>query len=133
MPWGGAYGNTGPDTGYVLSLITGRQLALAPGENHHNAEAGVATLAAARASHFGRAPTMADVDVAAALLGYDPEGLPEELVAGLAADRADWLANLGHDAVRSRALVASVPLEVLAATPGDVRRRMSAGERLFTR
>jgi hypothetical protein len=133
MPWGGAYGNTGPDTGYVLSLIAGRDLELAAGEHRHNAEAGVATLAAARASHFGRAPTMGDVDVAATLLGYDTDGLPADLVVSLVADRADWLANLGHDAVRSRTLVASVPLDVLAAPPQEIRRRMSAGERLFTR
>lgn len=133
MPWGGAFGTIGPDTGYVLVLIAGRELDLAPGEHRHQAETGVATLAAARASHFGRAPTIDDVDVAAALLGYETQDVPAELIADLATDRADWLANLGHDAARARALVASVPLDVLAGSPEDIRRRMAAGERLLTR
>ncbi len=133
MPWGGAFGTTGPDAGFAMVLIRRRHLDLAEGEHRHNVEAGIAALAAARASHFGRAPMEADVDVAVALLGYHAEGMPAEVIADLARRRIDWFANIGHDARRSSALVASVPEDVLFATPDEVRRRMAAGEQLITR
>ncbi len=133
MPWGGAFGTTGPDTGFVYLLIKERHLALADGEDHHSAEAGVAALAGARASHFGRAPTARDVEVAMVILGYDPEGFPPDLIAALQDERQKWLANLGHDAARARELVASVPIENLAAPVDSLRTRMAAGERLILR
>jgi hypothetical protein len=131
VPGGGAFGTTGPDTGFVYRLIGQRALALADGEDHHKAEAGLAVLAGARASHFGRAPTSRDVDVAMTILGYSPEGIPEEVIVALCRDRQAWLANLGHDPSRARALVAAVPIENLAAPLEDLRARMSAGERLI--
>jgi hypothetical protein len=133
VPWGGAFGTTGPDTGFVYRLIKERDFELADGEDHHNAEAGVAALAAARASHFGRAPTGRDVGVAMTILGYVSTGVPDSLVAGLRADRQEWIANLSHDPARARALVAAVPIENLAAPIEDLRARMAAGERLILR
>ena len=133
VPWGGAFGTTGPDTGFVYRLIAERDLALAPGEDHHDAEAGVAALAAARASYFGRAPTGRDVDAAMTILGYVTEGFPDDLIAGLQTARQAWLTNLGHDPSRARTLVASVPVENLAAPIDSLRTRMAAGERLILR
>ena len=131
VPWGGAYGTTGPDTGYVLRLIADRHLPTVPGESHHNAEAAVAAVAAARASHFGRAPIGQDIDAAALLLGYDRDGVSDELADEIEAARPGWVANLGHDAAKARALVASVPLDVLVLHPDDIRTRLAAGERLL--
>ena len=133
VPWGGAFGTTGPDTGFVYRLIKEHTLEMAEGEDHHNAEAGIAALAGARASHFGRAPTGRDVDVAMTILGFASLGAPDSLIEGLRKDRQDWLANLGHDASRARALVAAVPIENLAAPIEDLRARMAAGERLILR
>ena len=133
VPWGGAYGTTGPDTGYVLRLIADRHLRTVPGESHHNAEAAVAAIAAARASLFGRAPIAQDVDVAALVLGFDRREIPDTVVDAIEADRPAWLANLGHDAGKARELVASVTTETLALHPDEIRRRMAAGERLLTR
>jgi len=133
VPWGGAFGTTGPDTGFVFRLIGARELAVAPGEDHHDAETGIAALAAARASYFGRAPTGRDVDVAMTILGYTTEGFPDDLIAELQNDRQPWLTNLGHDPARARALVASVPIENLAAPLDSLRTRMAAGERLILR
>ncbi len=131
VPWGGAFGTTGPDTGYALLLIRQRSIPLAPGEHRHNAEAALVALAGARASHFGRAPTSKDIDVAMMILGYEPNGFPDDLIAGLARDRQAWVSNLGHDAGKARALVASVPIENLAAPVEDLRVRMAGGERLI--
>lgn len=131
VPWGGAYGTTGPDTGYALRLIKQRHLHLVRGEHHHNAEAAVAAIAAARASHFGRAPILADIDVAAILLGYDREGADPDRTARVEEARKRWVANISHDAGKERDLVASIPLEVLAMTPDSVRTAVAAGNWLF--
>lgn len=123
----------GPDAGYVLRLISGRQLVLPPGEHRHNVDAAIAAIASARASRFGRAPIQEDVDLAVLLLGYDTNELPQELVDGLRADRHEWLANLEHDAAGRRALVAAIPMAVLESKPGAVRAQMATGRRLINR
>jgi hypothetical protein len=133
IPWGGAYGTAGPDTGYVLRLLADRHLRTVPGESHHNAEAGVAAVAAARASHFGRGPIGQDIDAASLLLGYDRDGVPDDLADETEAARPAWVANLGHDAAKARALVASVPLDVLVLHPDEIRGRLATGERLLLR
>lgn len=133
VPWGGAFGTTGPDTGYALKLVRGRDLVLLAGEDRHNAEVAIAALVGARASHFGRAPIARDVDVAITILGLAPSGLPSDLVTTMAKQRIKWFANLGHSPAKARELVASVPIENLAAPLEDLRARMAAGERLILR
>ncbi|MGI9610970.1 MAG: hypothetical protein ACR2NL_11825 [Acidimicrobiia bacterium] len=133
VPWGGAFGTTGPDTGYAARLVASRELALSDHEERHNAEAAVVAIAGARASLAGRAPTGQDIDAALVLLGYDPTGLPHELVADLVDRRRDWTANLNHDAVASRALVAAIDPDVLKSTAEQIRARMRAGEDLIDR
>lgn len=133
VPWGGAFGTIGPDTGYVMALLRRRSIATGPGEHRHNAEVGITAIAAARASYFGRAPTPGDLDVAMTILGYLPDGMPGDLIDGLASDRVGWMANLGHDDARTRQLVAAVPIENLAAPLDDLRARMARGERLIQR
>lgn len=133
VPWGGAYGTVGPDTGYVLKLVAGRHMRTAPGESHHNAEVAVAAVAAARASHLGRAPIGQDIDAALLLLGYDREGVPDELADEVESQRPARVANLGHDAAKARALVASIDPGVLVLHPDEIRNRLASGERLLSR
>ncbi|MEA2011456.1 MAG: hypothetical protein U9N78_12185, partial [Actinomycetota bacterium] len=71
MPWGGAFGMPGPDAGYALKLVAGRELILADHEHRADATAAVAAVAAARSSLVGRGPTKGDVDAAIVILGYD--------------------------------------------------------------
>ena len=133
VPSGGAFGVVGPDPGYARHLARSKELLLAEGELRHNAEAAVAELGAARAARIGRAPIGEDVDVAALLLGYDSEGVTEQVLTQLAADRPRLIAGLSHSAQRGIALVARVPDEVLVADAAEIRARMSAGERLLAR
>ena len=133
VPWGGAFGTTGPDTGYALKLIGQRDVVLAHGEHRANAEAAIAAVAGARASHFGRAPTAEDIDVALILFGYDDRELPADLVASLANDRVEWFANVGQNTAKLRGVVAAIPLTVLASKPGAVRAQMATGRRLIQR
>lgn len=126
--WGGAYGTPGPDTGYVLRLIHHRNPAIPADEDHHDMVTALAALASARASANGRAPIMADVEVATILLGLDPdtpEGLAESFRSARMSSR---FANLSHRADRRRALVAAVPPELLGGDLADVRKRVSASE-----
>ena len=133
VPWGGAFGTTGPDTGYALRLIGQRDVVLAHGEHRANAEAAIAAVAGARASHFGRAPTAEDIDDALILFGYDDLELPADLVASLANDRVEWFANVGQNTAKLRGVVAAIPLTVLASKPGAVRAQMATGRRLIQR
>lgn len=127
VPWGGAYGRPGPDAGYALRLAQQRPLELAAGEKLEDAEAAVAALAAARASYFGRAPVMADVDVAAVIMCYDSAGVPADVAERITGERVRRVADLAHNAHRSAALVASVPTEVLVAAVDEVRAAVAEG------
>jgi hypothetical protein len=131
VPSGGAFGTTGPDSGYAGRLTRGRELLIASGETRHNAEAAVAELAGARAARFGRAPTGEDVDVAALLLGYDPEGVDPDLIEALAVDRRGLVAGVAHSARRRLALIAVVDAAVLASGTSEIRARMAGGEKLL--
>jgi len=106
QPHGVLLGSPGPDVGYARLLVERRRdrMALAPGEHRHDAEAVVAELAMRRAASFGRAPVLADVDIALELLGYsgDAPGWRSRLV-----DEA------AHDYARRRRVVDAVPIEVL--------------------
>ena len=106
MPWGGLYGTPGPDTGYALRLLRGRDL---PGGDDHRADVAAAILAvvSARGSALGRAPVAADIDVAISLLGLADE------------KRVAALDGIAHDHTRLRGLVDALAREDLMAPPGD--------------
>jgi hypothetical protein len=128
VPWGGAFGTPGPDTGYALRLVASRAWALEPAEDRHDVEAAAAALMAARASHCGRAPVVADAEVAELLLGLSPDA---EAAPSLAGRRARVLPGIAHRAAALRALVASVDAAVLVAAPIEVADRIAAGEDVF--
>ena len=122
VPWGGAFGTPGPDTGYALKLAASRQLDLAEGESRTDAEAALAGIAAARSSHFGRAPVVGDLDVAEVILGF-----------GSGADvgwRHGRIAGAAHHPKRVLELVAAVDPEALVADLDEVKARVGSGERL---
>ncbi len=72
MPQGGLYGNHGPDIGYAYKLarLVREKLKTVSGESLEDAEAGVISVAMRRAALFGRAPVVADLDVAATIWGF---------------------------------------------------------------
>lgn len=68
VPWGGAFGTPGPDTGYALHLLAGR--AGEPEETR-----ALATIVSARASRLGRGPVPADVAAAEVIVALLPAGV----------------------------------------------------------
>ena len=125
VPWGGAFGTPGPDTGFALRLVAGRPLALGPGESRADAERLVAALMAARASRLGRAPVAGDAEVAEMILGLREGG-------GAGADPAPVRRRLsGHGPEALTRLLGAVDPGLLTAPADEVRRRWAAGERLI--
>ncbi len=121
QPSGPLFGNQGPDQGYAMVLAErfhGRLL-LEDGEDEHDVVAGCLGVGLARASLFGRAPVIHDLELAYGLWGYlDPP--PAELVAF----RKPLFAGASHHYWDQRAIVDLVPEATLRLTPAEVRRRV---------
>lgn len=118
---GGAFGRPGPDTGWVLRLVKEAEFDRSDGD----IEAVVASVAAARASHDGRGPAMADVEVALILLGLRPEGISGEVVAQLSSARARWLRTATHEQVKGRAFLSQLSPGLLSADADRVRHLLN--------
>ncbi len=117
QPEGRLLGDPGPNVGYAYTLAerVESRLRLAPTEHAHDAACVIAEIAGKRASSFGRAPVMGDLDIAIALLGYDGSASPE-----FAARRAALVHDAGHDYRRRRAIVDAVPESLLRKPPAEV-------------
>ena len=110
-------GVPGPDQGYALRLaerIEGR-LVLVSGERTDDVLAGAVALALRRAALFGRAPVVADLEVALGLFGFLAPA-----PAGLVEARRAVFGGLGHDEWRRRALANGVDEAALRRRPSDV-------------
>lgn len=116
---GGAFGHTGPNTGYALKLV--RAAAYPPTGREKEVEAVVAAVAGARGAHFGRAPVMGDVEVGLALLG-----LAGDDAEPLAAGRDRVLDATAHEHARGLVFIASLPADVLYGSVDDARRHAAA-------
>ena len=129
VPWGGPFGTPGPDTGYALKLASGADMKLEPGEDRGNVERAMVHLMAARASHFGRAPTNEDLKVAMLLLGLaSPDQVPEATMRQLSRDRKYWAPRVVRSSAAARQMVARVPPGLLGVSLEDVRHRLALGE-----
>jgi hypothetical protein len=105
-PTGGAYGHPGPDAGYALRILAESDIDL--GDRPKVTAAVIGTVASARAAHFGRAPVIGDLRVAAALLG---------LGGGSEARLDEILDHTAHEHTKGRHFLTTVPDDVLF---GDV-------------
>jgi hypothetical protein len=128
QPTGPRLGATGPDLGYGLKLarrLEGR-LVLTVGEHREDVVAGCFACGARRASWFGRAPVIYDMEWAYGLWGYFG-GAPEELVA--------WRKPLFRGAAEhywdQRQIVDAVRPEALKLTPAEVTERLTFWEELL--
>jgi hypothetical protein len=114
QPTGTLLGRPGPNVGYAVTLA-GRlrdKIALAPHEHRADALAVIAELGMKRAASFGRAPTMADVEIASSLIGYQGD-----VDAAFAQWRAGVVHGADHEYGVRRAIVDAVPDAVLRMPP----------------
>ena len=131
MRFGAGFGTTGPDAGYAMSLVKGRDIELGENEHRSNTNAALAAVASARSALFKRGPTGTDVDFALVLLGFD-SATPESLRSELASNRLDWFAGAGHHPTNLHGFVSSLDADVLGLTAEEARDRMAQGTSLIS-
>ncbi len=120
LPSGNGLGNQGPDQGYALKLVKSFEdkVTLRAGERWEDAAAGCVLVALKRASLFGRAPVVHDLDIAFRIFGYLDDPAPDQLVE-LRAEAFDRVDN-PHHYLEARRITDSVADDVLRKTPAQV-------------
>jgi len=113
MPWGGAFGTPGPDTGYARKLLADADLPT----RTPLLEDVLATLMGARASLLGRAPIMEDLEVAKEILGLGEDSSP-----ALDAQRERWLEVAVGEKIPGKEMLAELDPDLLRSNPEGVRR-----------
>jgi hypothetical protein len=127
-PTGPRFGSAGPDLGYGLKLARRIEprLILAPGEHKDAVVAGGFACGARRASFFGRAPVIYDMEWAFGLWGY-LGGAPDDLV--------EWRQKLFRGAAEhywdQREIVDAVKVETLRLSPAEVKARLNEWRELL--
>jgi hypothetical protein len=121
QPVGPKLGRQGPDQGYALTLARrfDEKLYVFEGENKEDAVAGCVGVALKRASLFGRAPVIHDLDLAFRLFGFVGTA-PADLVEF----RRPLFEEARHHYWDQRAIVDLVPDETLRLSPSQVRDRL---------
>jgi hypothetical protein len=120
QPVGPELGRPGPDQGFALRLATRFEdrLQVVPPERRHDVVAGCVNVAMARASVFGRAPVVHDLDVAFRIWGFLGDAPPE-----LIELRKSLFEACAHHYSDQRAIVDHVPEVTLRLTHGEVAQR----------
>ncbi|MCB0975228.1 MAG: hypothetical protein KDB86_11815 [Actinobacteria bacterium] len=120
QPHGAMLGSPGPDQGYALTLLRAAKtwIQYGPHEQPHDGDALLSALAIRRAALFGRAPTMVDLKIAAAILGMDGNGAPAQI---------DWRTRVGrgahHHLDEVHHAIDGVPNEVLKSPLAKISNR----------
>ncbi len=128
QPYGPSLGAPGPDQGYALSLASRfeKHLRLAEGEHGEDAVAGGVAVALRRASLFGRAPVIHDLELAFGVFGFLDDA-PADLVEW----RAPHFRGAGHQYWVQRAVADLVPEATLRMKPADVRSGLGEWRRFL--
>ena len=120
-PEGDSFGRPGPDQGYALKLARqfDGKLKLEPGEHAEDAIAGCLGVALKRASIFGRAPVIYDLEVAFTLFGFLGDA-PRDLVLW----RRGLFEASSHHYWEQRDIADLVPDDTLRLPPSQIQQRM---------
>lgn len=127
-PVGRRFGSAGPDLGYGLMLARRleHRLELGPGGDREDVVAGCFACGSRRASSFGRAPVIHDMEWAYILWGYLGDA-PDDLVAW----RAPLFRGAAHDYEVQRHIADAVRPDTLRLTPAQVRARLDSWKDLL--
>ncbi|NBY58329.1 MAG: hypothetical protein EBQ57_08575 [Actinobacteria bacterium] len=126
-------GHPGPDQGYVLSLAERMRprVKVTSGESVDDAIQGCIGIALRRASVYGRAPVIHDLDIAFTMWGFFLDAPPADLVAARK-QLFEGVSNVVHHYVEARQLVDMVPDSTMRMTPEMVRKSMPNSWRALT-
>ena len=129
QPTGELFGNPGPNVGFAYTLAekANERVRLGPHEDGHDVLPVIAEVAGKRAASFGRAPVMADVDRALAILGYD--GSADD---SFVATRTAMVREAGHSYPRRRMVVDSVPEELLRGSGSRLQAAIDEWRAMMT-
>lgn len=118
QPLGAGLGHQGPDQGYALSLTRrfDERLVLVDREHRPDVYAGAVQIAMKRASMYGRAPMIHDIEIALRVWGFLDDA-PDDLIA--ARRCFEGVAN-PHHWRELRAVVDMVPFTSLSETAASV-------------
>ncbi len=117
-------GIPGPDQGYALHLaeLLHDRLELTEDEHADDVLVGAVMIGLRRASLFGRAPVMGDLELALELFGYLGVASPEQVQV-----RRSHFSGAAHDYWQQRDIADAVPESTLRLPLADVRLRLAAG------
>ena len=132
QPVGERLGFQGPDQGYAI-LLANRlrsRLQLVGGVAAEDAVRGCLNIALRRASLFGRAPAIHDLNIAFTIWGFYDDNPPSELVSR----RAEMFKGVGnvHHYAEGRAIVDLVPDSTLKMNPAQVTSAYPTSWRTLT-
>jgi hypothetical protein len=119
-------GYQGPDQGYALRLcrVFRDQIRVSEREDIADVERGCVQIALKRASLFGRAPVVHDLEIAYRIWGF----LADEVDVALIEERERRFEGVSeaHHYADARVLVETVRDEVLMMSPGEIKDRHAA-------
>ncbi len=129
VPWGGAFGTPGPDTGYALKLASEAVIEIEAGESRENVESLLVLIMSARASLFGKAPSFNDLRFGLLLLGAHPADQgPPAAPARLAEHRQHWAPRVANDRAAARRLASLLSPPLLRLSVAELQDRLARGE-----
>lgn len=132
QPAGERLGYQGPDQGYIITLAErarGR-VKVASGESVDDALRGCSLIALRRASLYGRAPVVHDLNLALIIWGYLSDSPPPDMVS-VRRELFVGVSNV-HHYKEGRALADMVPESTLRMTPEQVQSRFMSEWRVLT-
>jgi hypothetical protein len=125
-------GYQGPDQGYIITLAqrARTRIKVAAGESVDDALQGCSLIALRRASLFGRAPVVHDLNLALSLWGFLSNSPAPDLVTV----RKELFVGVGHvhHYKQGRALADMVPESTLRMSPEQVQARIVSDWRVLT-
>ena len=128
LPTGHQLGSPGPDQGYGLTLAErfSDRLELTEVEHADDVVTGCLGVGLRRASMFGRAPVIFDLELAFTVWGYLGDAPPD-----LVEFRVPIIQGAAHDYWVQRHVVDRVAEATLRSTPAQVRARLTEWRTLF--
>jgi hypothetical protein len=117
MPSGDGFGSPGPDAGFAKTLISRAEI----GDRSPELEAVLAAIMTTRASSFGRAPTVGDLEAAMAMCGIGGGDVPDWVH-----ERCEhWMHAISHDKPKGKTAVSELDRDLLRMKPEEIRSTLS--------